>query len=131
ASMELDAIEPTAYYFADTSNAYMAKLKMRCSRLGLDISGTAVGNDFCHPEADKLKEQLKYVKEWTERASILGAKTVRIFAGSLKKGDTEQQAIPRCVAAIEEACEHAAKYGIYLALENHGGIVATAEQMLA
>jgi sugar phosphate isomerase/epimerase len=109
----------------------MAKLKMRCSRLGLDISGTAVGNDFCHPEADKLKAQLKYVKEWTERASILGAKTVRIFAGTLKKNDTEQQAISRCVAAIEEACEHAAKYGIYLALENHGGIVATAEQMLA
>ena len=35
------------------------------------------------------------------------------------------------MAAIEEACEHAAKYGVYLALENHGGIVATAEQMLA
>jgi sugar phosphate isomerase/epimerase len=130
ASMELDAIEPTAYYFADTSNAYMAKLKKHCARLGLDISGTAVGNDFCHTESDKLKAQLKYVKEWTERASIMGAKTVRIFAGSLKKGDTEQQAVARCVAAIEEACEHAAKYGIYLALENHGGIVATAEQML-
>ncbi len=131
AANELDAIEPTAYYFADTSPAYLAKLKARCTRLGLDISGTAVGNDFCHPEADKLKAQLKYVKDWTERASILGAKTVRIFAGSIKKNDTEQQAIPRCVAAIEEACEHAAKYGVLLALENHGGITSTGEQMLA
>ncbi len=131
ASLELDAIEPTAYYFADTSPAYLAKLKAHCTRLGLDVSGTAVGNDFCHPEADKLKNQLKYVKDWTERASILGAKTVRIFAGSIKKNDTEQQAIPRCVAAIEEACEHAAKYGVLLALENHGGITTTADQMLA
>jgi len=53
------------------------------------------------------------------------------FAGNLAKGDTEEAARGRCVAAIQEACDHAAKYGIYLALENHGGIVATAEQMLA
>ena len=36
----------------------------------------------------------------------------------------------RCVAAIQEACDYAARYGILLALENHGGIVATVEQML-
>jgi sugar phosphate isomerase/epimerase len=131
ASYEIDAIEPTAYYFADTSSDYLAKLKGRCTRLGLDVSGTAVGNDFCHTESDKLKAQLQYVREWVERCSLLGGKTVRIFAGSVKKGDTEEKARPRCVAAIEEACEHAAKYGIFLALENHGGITATAEQMLA
>ena len=130
AKLELDAIEPTAYYFGDTSLAYMAKLKAHCTRLGLDISGTAVGNDFCHTEAEKQKGQLKYVKDWTERASVMGAKTVRIFAGSVKKGDSEQKAIPRCVEAIEECCEHAAKYGVLLALENHGGITSTAEQML-
>src|SRR5215470_2215367 len=66
ASLDLDAVEPTAYYFADTSPAYLARLKGRCSRLGLDISGTAVGNDFCLADAGKLKDQLKYVKEWAE-----------------------------------------------------------------
>ncbi len=35
------------------------------------------------------------------------------------------------MAAIQEACDHAAKYGIYLALENHGGITGTVEQILA
>src|SRR5215472_16234635 len=78
ASYELDAVEPTAYYFADTSPAYLARLKGRCTRLGLDVSGTAVGNDFCVPDADRLKAQLASVKEWAERASRLGAKTVRI-----------------------------------------------------
>src|SRR5262249_34342351 len=46
------------------------------------------------------------------------------------KGDTEEQARARCTAAIQEACDYAAKFGIYLALENHGGIVTTIEQML-
>src|SRR5438067_7672047 len=88
ASLELDAVEPTAYYFADTSPAYLARLKGHCSRLGLDVSGTAVGNDFCVADADKLKAQIAGVKEWAERAALLGAKTVRIFAGSVPKGES-------------------------------------------
>ncbi len=131
AALDLDAVEPTAYYFADTSPAYLARLKGRCSRLGLDISGTAVGNDFCHPDANKLKGQIASVKEWAERAAMLGAKTVRIFAGTVQKSDTEEKARRRCVAAIEEACDHAAKVGVLLALENHGGITATCDQILA
>jgi sugar phosphate isomerase/epimerase len=47
------------------------------------------------------------------------------------KGDSEEKARERCVAAIQEACDHAAKYGIVLALENHGGITSTPDQLLA
>jgi sugar phosphate isomerase/epimerase len=130
AGMDLDAIEPTAYYFPETSAAYLAKLKGTCTRLGLDISGTAVGNNFCVSDPAKLKEQIQSVKNWTEYSSRLGAKTMRIFAGKPDKGDTEEKARPRCVEAIQECCDHAAQFGIYLALENHGGIVATIEQML-
>src|SRR5262245_18245332 len=131
AEMGLDAVEPTAYYFDDTSPAYLSRLKARCTRLGLDVSGTAVGNNFCVAEPDKLKAQVDSVKHWVERASILGCKTIRIFAGTVPKGEAEEKARARCVAAIEEACDHAARYGVYLALENHGGITATAEQILA
>ncbi|MHB1426748.1 MAG: sugar phosphate isomerase/epimerase family protein [Gemmataceae bacterium] len=131
AGMDLDAVELTAYYFPKTTPDYLAHLKGRCTRLGLDVSGTAVGNNFCVADADKLREQIDYVKRWIEHSSRLGAKTIRIFAGPLAKNDTEEKARPRCVAAIQEACDHAAKYGIYLALENHGGITATVEQLLA
>src|SRR5438552_3691510 len=40
AGMNLDAIEPTAYYFPETTPEYLGSLKGRCTRLGLDISGT-------------------------------------------------------------------------------------------
>ncbi len=127
----LDAIEPTAYYFADTSPAGLAKFRARCTRLGLDISGTAIGNDFCKADPKQLREQMEYTKQWIDRASIIGAKTIRIFAGSAPKGEPEEQVRARCVEAIEEACEYAAKFGILLALENHGGITATLDQILA
>jgi sugar phosphate isomerase/epimerase len=132
AGMDLDAVELTQYYFPKaTTTDYLAHLKGRCTRLGLDVSGTAVGNNFCVADPDKLKSQIDSVKKWIEYSSRLGAKTIRIFAGTVAKGDSEEKARERCVAAIQEACDHAAKYGIYLALENHGGITGTAEQILA
>ncbi len=130
AALDLDAVEPTAYYFADTSPAYLAALKGRCTRLGLDVSGTAVGNNFCVADPAQLKEQIASVKKWAERASLLGAKTVRIFAGTAPKGEPEEKARARCVEAIQETCDHAGKVGVYLALENHGGITTAVEQML-
>lgn len=129
AAQDIDAVELTAYYFAETSPEYLAGLKSRCTRLGLDVSGTAVGNNFCDP--DKLKTEMANVKSWIEHTSRLGGKTIRIFAGSVPKGDSEEKARERSVAAIQEACDYAAKYGIYLALENHGGITGTADQLLA
>lgn len=131
AGMELDAVELTAYYFPKTTAEYLAHLKGRCTRLGLDVSGTAVGNDFCIADEDKLRAQLDSVKQWIEHSARLGAKTMRIFAGKVAKNDSEDKARQRCVAAIQEACDYAAKYGLYLALENHGGITGTPEQLLA
>jgi sugar phosphate isomerase/epimerase len=126
----LDAIEPTAYYFPETTRDYFTKFRGRCTRLGLDVSGTAIGNDFCKTDPAELRKQIDSTKQWIENASWIGAKTIRIFAGSVAKGDSEDKAIPRCVEAIEEVCDYSSKFGIYLALENHGGITATPEQML-
>src|SRR5262249_35562063 len=79
AGMGLGAVELTAYYFPRTTPEYLAKLKGTCTRLGLDVSGTAVGNDFCVAGAAELKKQLASVKAWAEHSAFLGAKTMRIF----------------------------------------------------
>ncbi|HEV3203466.1 MAG TPA: sugar phosphate isomerase/epimerase family protein, partial [Gemmataceae bacterium] len=130
AAMDLDAVEFTQYYFPDTAPDYLAGLKGRCTRLGLDVSGTAIGNNFCRTDPAKLKDEIAKVKKWVEYTSQLGGKTIRIFAGNLEKGDTEELARRRCIEAIQEACDYAGKYGIFLALENHGGITATIDQTL-
>ncbi|MBX9677588.1 MAG: sugar phosphate isomerase/epimerase [Gemmataceae bacterium] len=130
AGWPVDAVELTAYYFPETTPAYLARLKARCTRLGLDISGAAVGNNFCRRDADRMKEEIDSVKRWIEHTSRLGGKTIRIFAGAIERGEEETVARRRAIAAIEECCEHAAQFGVLLALENHGGITATADQLL-
>src|SRR6516165_599973 len=130
ADMGLDAVELTQYYFPNTTPEYLAHLKGHCTRYGLDVSGTAIGNTFCRTDPAKHKDEIAMVKQWVEHSSRLGAKTIRIFAGNVEKGDTEDKARARCVEAIQECCDYAGKYGIYLALENHGGITANIDLMM-
>jgi sugar phosphate isomerase/epimerase len=131
ARMKLPAVELTAYYFRETTKDYLTSIRDRCKKHGLAVSGTAVGNDFCWPDEKKLAEQMDYVKRWIEHTALLGGKTMRIFAGSVRKGDTEEKARERAIGQIQKACDFAADHKVKLALENHGGITSTAEQLLA
>jgi sugar phosphate isomerase/epimerase len=131
AEMGLDGCEPTSYYFPkDVTTDYLLDLKQQAFRLGLDISGTAIGNDFCLPEGRGRDRQLADAREWIDYSAIMGAPVIRIFAGKVPKGATEDQALELCIAGINESLDYAATKGVFLALENHGGITATPEQML-
>jgi len=131
AEQNLDACELTAYYFPkEITTEYLLSLKERAFRLGLDISGTAIGNNYCVADPAAREQQLQMTRDWIDYSAILGAPAIRIFAGTKPAGETEETARDRCVSAINEALQYAATKGVVLALENHGGITATPEQML-
>ena len=155
AELKLDAAELTGYYFPkvvqetplrrvvdpaadavvrqariDAATDALNDLKNRAFRLGLDISGTAIGNDFCVAEGPAWIAQINLCKDWIDIAATVGAPVIRIFAGKVPAGDSEDAAIVRCVTAIDECLSYAARRGVFLALENHGGITASPEAML-
>lgn len=132
AKLNLDGTELTSYYFPkDVDNNYLMALKQQTFRLGLDVSGTAIGNDFCLPAGAARDAQIASCKQWIDHAAILGAPAIRIFAGRIPKGGAESEALDQCVAGIDECLAYAATKGVFLALENHGGITATPAQLLA
>lgn len=132
ADLDLDGTELTSYYFpAEVTHHYLMQLKELTFRLGLDISGTAIGNDFCVPDGPEREFQLDMTRKWIDYSATMGAPVIRIFAGNVPKGDTEEAALDRCVAGINESVRYAAEKGVVLALENHGGITATPAQLLA
>jgi sugar phosphate isomerase/epimerase len=131
AKFGLEGTELTSYYFPkNTTPEYLRTLRRQCFRLGLDVSGTAVGNDFGHPPGEKRSTEIANVKTWIEFAEILGAPVIRIFAGHQQKDQTEAQAHSLMVQAMEECCDYAGKHGVHLALENHGGPTDTADGIL-
>jgi sugar phosphate isomerase/epimerase len=131
ADMGLDAVEPTSYYFpADVTTDYLHRLKHHAFLLGLDISGTAIGNNFCLPPGPKRDHQLALTRTWIDRAAELDAPVIRIFAGNVPKDAAEDQAVAWAIEGIKESLPYAASKGITLALENHGGITETPAQIL-
>jgi sugar phosphate isomerase/epimerase len=131
ARFNLDGTELTSYYFpTPVTPEYLRQLKGECFRRGVDISGTAVGNEFCLPNGEARDKQIASVKKWIEWADFLDAPVIRIFAGNQQKGQSLAEAQQLATEAIEDCCEHAAKYGVFLALENHGGITARADDLL-
>jgi len=131
AEQDLDAVELTSYYFPNPlATADLNAIKEQTFRLGLDLSGTAIGNDFCLAPGAARDAQLALCRTWIDYAAEMGAPVIRIFAGQIPKGDTEDAAVARCVEAINESVRYAAQRGVVLALENHHGITATAGQLL-
>lgn len=131
ADLPLDGVELTSYYWAETTDAYIDKLKAHADKKKRAVSGVPVGNTFTVKDEEKRKTEIANTKAWITRAGKLGAKSVRIFAGNLERGEKLEDAQKRVVAAIEECLPVAEKAGVLLALENHGGITATSDQLLA
>jgi sugar phosphate isomerase/epimerase len=131
AAFGLEGTELTSYYLLQEGPpSYFRNLKRQAFQRGLDISGTAVGNDFCHPPGLERDRQLALVKRWSEFADQMDAPVIRIFSGSAKPGQTSETARQLAIDAIEECCEYAGKYGVFLALENHGGLTTEVDEML-
>jgi len=131
AKFGLEGTELTSYYFPKAVTPdYLRQLAKQCFRLGLDVSGTAIGNDFGFPAGEERKKQIDAAKQWIDYAAILGAPVIRIFAGTAKKDVPPAQTHSLMVSGIEECCEYAGQKGIHLALENHGGPTADAEGLL-
>jgi sugar phosphate isomerase/epimerase len=132
ADLSLDAVEPTSYYFPeDVSNDYLHRLKQHAFVQGLDISGTAVMNDFCLPPGAETDKELDHVRTWIDHAAELDAPTLRLLSGNWIQGTSESELEQRVVQRIDSLIPYAVAKGVTLALENHGGgVTVTSEQLL-
>ena len=122
--------ELTSYYFpVEPTDSYLLSVRRHAFLRGVAISGTSVGNNFALPKGPERDAQIADVKKWIDRAAVLGAPHIRVFAGAAK-GIPDAEARKLCIGALEECAEYAGGKGIFLGLENHGGIVAEASGVL-
>jgi len=131
AAQGCEGAELTSYYFPqNTDNEFLLKIKRYASLRGVTISGTAVGNTFTHPEGKDREREIAGVKKWIDHAAVMGAPHVRIFAGSVPRGVNQSEAKAFCINAIEECGKFAAEKGVFMGIENHGGIVEEPKDLL-
>lgn len=126
-----EGAELTSYYFPkDVTDDYLRRVSDHAAKRGVTVSGTSVGNTFTLPKGEKRDQQVALTKLWIDHVVVLGAPFVRCFAGATPKGVSEAEARKFCIEAVEECCAYAAGKRVFLAMENHGGIVAEPEGVL-
>lgn len=126
-----DGTELTSYYFPKAvTDEFLIQLRRHAFLRGVAVSGTSVGNTFTLPPGPKRDEQIALVKQWIDYAAVMTAPHIRIFAGNAPKDLTKDEARKLCIAAMEECGEYAGRKGVFLGLENHGGIVAEVADLL-
>ena len=119
-NQDLDAVEPTSYFFPkEVTPEYLAELRRRAHLQGVDISSGAIRNVFTLPDGPELNKWHAHVDTWINHYAAIGCPIIRVFAGKAPKGISEKEAIDNAVRNLEKACERAGRKGIILALENH------------
>ena len=125
-----DGAELTSYYFpANVTDDYLLRVKRHAFLRGVAISGGAIGNTFTHPPGERRDAEMALTRRWIDRTAVMGTTHLRVFAGDLR-GATVEEAKKRCIGALEECAAYAGTRGVVLGLENHGGIVAEADDIL-
>jgi sugar phosphate isomerase/epimerase len=132
ADLGLDAVELTSYYFPENvSSDYLNRLKTHAFRQGLDVSGTAVMNDFCLSPGPAADKEVEHVRTWIGHAAELDAPTIRVLSGNWLQGTPDEELERRVIQRIASSLPDATQKGVMLALENHGGgVTVTGEQLL-
>ncbi|HSU51002.1 MAG TPA: sugar phosphate isomerase/epimerase family protein, partial [Segetibacter sp.] len=98
-------------------------------KLGLDISGTGIKNDFTSPDKKKRQEDINLVKNWIEVAAKLGAPVIRIFSGlEIPKGHTWEDTAEWMVKDLQECAEFGKQHGVFVAIQNHNDFIKTGDQ---
>lgn len=134
AKCNLDAIDPTGYYFPGypdvPSDEYINEFKRKAFLLGLDISGTGIRNDFANPDPAKRKADIELIRKWLEASAKMGAPHVRIFTGRNKhEGFTREQVFEWMAKDVKACCDYGKQYGVMITLQNHNEFIKNADEV--
>ena len=103
-----------------------AAVKHKAFKLGLEICGTGVRNDFTNPDASVRKQDVALVKRWIEAAEKIGAPVIRVFAGpKLEDESQRQQVLHWVIEDLTECVEYGKSHGVMVAVQNHNDFILT------
>ena len=140
----IEGVDLTGYFFPGypkpPADDYVYRIKRYAHDLGLVITGTGVRNDFVTADKAVRAAGVQHTKEWIEVAAKLGAPCLRMFADPQAPFKTWPDAAPGAdhetvekwmAESLHECAEHAKKFGVILAVQNHGEFIASGQQHLS
>ncbi len=136
ALQKIEAVDLTGYYFPGypevPSDEYIYELKRKAFKLGIDISGTGIRNNFASPDAAIRKADVERAKQWIIVAEKLGAPVIRLFAGEIPRGyeNKWEEVAGWMIDCYRECAAFGAQHGVIIGIQNHGDMLQTADQCI-
>ena len=114
------------------TDEYIYELKRKAFKLGIAISGTGIRNNFASSDPKVRAADIEHAKEWIIVAEKLGASVIRLFAGPIPKGYENRwdEVAGWMVDCFKECATFGAEHGVIIGIQNHGGMLQTAEQCI-
>lgn len=114
------------------TDEYIFEVKHKAFKLGIDISGTGIRNNFASPDPAVRKADVELAKKWIVVASKLGAPVIRLFAGEIPKGYENKwdEVAGWMIECYKECAAFGEKYGVIIGIQNHGDMLKTADQCI-
>ncbi len=143
---DVKAVDLLSYYWKDEAREKPMVAKLLADN-GLELAAYAIGSNFAHADKKMYLDQIEKAKRGVDVTAELGAPCIRIFGGSVNRGEdrshdpkwgvwgttlsedaTRDEILKVVTEAVAELTEYAAGKNVILAMENHGGIPATADE---
>jgi sugar phosphate isomerase/epimerase len=120
AKLGLDSIEICQFHVPENTPPYLGQLKRALDDAGMSLVNMPidVGN-IADPNPDYRDEDLAEIEGWMRAAATLGARMVRVNAGSPLGG--AEVPVDVTVASLRRLARTADSLGLQLLIENHGG----------
>lgn len=127
----VDGLDLTVYWLPQTGlDEYLLSLRRKAYLSAIEIPAIAIRSNLCRGNDREQQIEVAWLSYWIDVANTLGASHIRVFGGSVPEGATEDQAAGWVVEILKRASEYAAKKGVILGLENHGGITLHGERLV-
>jgi sugar phosphate isomerase/epimerase len=121
----IEAIELVNQFFKDKARdmEYLGEFKKRADGLGVKILLIMVDGEGAlgEPDAEKRKQAVENHYKWIEAAKYFNCHSIRVNAETRGAGTPEEQA-ERAADGLRQLAQFAAKHGLNVIVENHGGL---------
>lgn len=121
----LEAIELSSQLFADKikDHAYLTEFKRRADDAGVKILLIMVDGEGAlgDPDEAKRKQAVENHSKWIDAAKLYNCHSIRVNAETPGTGTPDEQA-DRAADGLRQLTAFAAKNGVNVIVENHGGL---------
>lgn len=115
---------------AKPTSQWLASLRATAYKNGVALYSVGSPVKMAQPTPELRQKEIAFAKHWVDIAYELGAGHVRVFAGSIPKGSTEEQAVDMAMEVYKPVLDYAGPKGLVVGVEDDDELTRTSAQLL-